>query len=164
MSNKKPNIASQVRTLVEKPITELGYTLWDVSFYKEGAEMILEIAVDKKGGMSLDDCSLLTNLVEPLIDALDPIEGAYCLMVASAGCDRELQSELQIEAAMSKNSLVSFKLFSVFEGKKEYRGHIKQFDNDIITIADADTEIALPRKLISKMKASFEESIIVTEE
>lgn len=163
MSNKKPNIASQIRTLVEKPITDMGYSLWDVTYYKEGAELTLEIAVDKKGGMSLDDCSLITNKIEPLIDELDPIQEAYCLMVSSAGCDRELHNDVHIESAKSGNLPVTFKLFSVFEGKKEYYGNIKSFDNDIITI-ESDKEISLPRKLISKMTASFETNSVVTEE
>ncbi|HBR31290.1 MAG TPA: ribosome maturation factor, partial [Clostridiales bacterium] len=68
MSNKKQNTASQVRALVEKPISEMGFSLWDVAYYKEGAELILEVSVDKKGGISLDDCSDITKKIEPIID------------------------------------------------------------------------------------------------
>jgi len=158
MANKKLNIASQVRLLVEKPITDMGYSLWDVTFYKDSADPTLEIAVEKKGGISLDDCSLITKQIEPLIDELDPIMESYCLMVSSAGYDRELNTALHIEIAMSRELPVTFKLFTVFEGKKEYCGIIKSFDNDIITISEAVVpvrETVLPRKLVAKMSAFF---------
>ncbi|MDD4164985.1 MAG: ribosome maturation factor RimP [Eubacteriales bacterium] len=157
MSNKKQNTASQVRALVEKPISEMGFSLWDVAYYKEGAELILEVSVDKKGGISLDDCSDITKKIEPIIDELDPISEPYCLMVSSAGIDRELRNDEQIGAAKDGGYTVNFKLFSLLEGRKEYYGTIKSFDNDIITIErnDETGDISLPRKLISKMTACF---------
>ncbi|HBR31289.1 MAG TPA: hypothetical protein DD733_04330, partial [Clostridiales bacterium] len=81
----------------------------------------------------------------------------YCLMVSSAGIDRELRNDEQIGAAKDGGYTVNFKLFSLLEGRKEYYGTIKSFDNDIITIErnDETGDISLPRKLISKMTACF---------
>ena len=73
-SGNLKNVASKVRALVEEPIINAGYSLWDVSYYKEGPEMILEISIDKQGGISINDCSEVTRLIDPMIDELDPIE------------------------------------------------------------------------------------------
>lgn len=153
MSKKKQNIASKVRNLVENVITDMGYTLWDVTYYKEGADMILEISVDKNAGVSLDDCSKITKTVEPLIDELDPIQGSYCLMVSSAGTDRELRTIDHIKYAIEKKLPVVIKLFSAFEGEKKFSGSIKYADKDNITIIrdQIENEIVLPKKLISKI-------------
>ena len=45
MADKKTNIAAKVRNAVEDVIINAGYDLWDVSYYKEGPEMILEISI-----------------------------------------------------------------------------------------------------------------------
>ncbi len=157
MSKKKPNITSQISSLVQKPINDMGYILWDVTYYKEGAEKTLEIAIDKKGGVSLEDCSKVTKVIEPLIDRLNPIEESYYLMVSSAGSERVLRTAAHIEAAKEHSVIVILKLFTSFEGKKEYEGSIADATPDSITITqrDTDSEITLPRKLISKMSAMF---------
>lgn len=157
MAKKKQNVASQVRELIEKPVTDIGYTIWDVVYYKEGAELILEVMIDKNNGVSIDDCSIVTRAIEPLIDELDPVNEAYCLMVSSAGSDRALNNTDHIEFAMNEKLPVIFKLFSAFESKKEFSGTIKCFDTDTVTIIqpENDSEIILPKKLISKMTASF---------
>ena len=40
--------------------------------------MILEISIDKQRGISINDCSEVTRIIEPMIDELDPIEESYC--------------------------------------------------------------------------------------
>ncbi len=155
MANKK-NIATQVRDAVEKVITDLGYTLWDVTIYKEGPELILEIAVDKEGGVSIDDCSIVTKAVDPIIDKLDPIEDEYSLLVSSAGSERELRTPFHLEYAMQKNLTVHAKLFTSFEGAKEYEGKLKSFDSDIISIAQNEKAVDIPKKIISKIIARTE--------
>ena len=67
MADRKTNIASKVRNAVEGVITEAGYSLWDVAYYKEGPEMILEISIDTVGGISINDCSEITRLIDPII-------------------------------------------------------------------------------------------------
>jgi len=152
MANKK-NIATKVRNAVEKTITDLGYTLWDVTFYKEGPEWILEISVDKDGGVTLDDCGVVTKAVDPIIDELDPIDDEYSLLVSSAGSERELRTPDHYDFAVLKNHTVNLKLFTAFEGAKEYEGKIKCHDSDIISIEQAEKVIDIPKKLISKITA-----------
>ncbi|PKM62572.1 MAG: ribosome maturation factor [Firmicutes bacterium HGW-Firmicutes-21] len=155
--SKKLNIASLVRSIVEKPINDLGLDIWDVTLYKEGAELTLEVALDKEGGVSIEDCSKTTKLIEPLIDELNPIEEGYYLMVSSAGVDRELRTAEHIEYAIKASLPVTFKLFSAFEGKKEYSGIIAVVDSDTITMRQSGTEseTVLPKKLVAKMTAHF---------
>ena len=56
---KKDNIASRVKEAVLPLVEGAGYTLWDVTFYKEVSEWILEVSIDKEEGISTDDCSVV---------------------------------------------------------------------------------------------------------
>ena len=72
----KQNIAATVRALVEPVMAEMDYSVWDVTFYKEGQEQILEVELEGKNGFSLEDCQKASNTINPLLDEADPIEQA----------------------------------------------------------------------------------------
>lgn len=156
MADKKTSIAAKVRAHVESVITDAGYTLWDVAYYKEGPEMILEISIDRNGGISINDCSAVTRLIEPIIDELDPIEESYCLQVASAGTVRSLNKEEHIQFAYHGGLNVTIGLYVAVEGSKEYRGVIESYDNDSINLNCDGVVRKFEKKQISKINAEFE--------
>ena len=56
-------IADTVRTLVEPVIEGLnaGIELLEVEYVKEGADWYLRIYIDKQGGVTIDDCQLVSE-------------------------------------------------------------------------------------------------------
>ncbi len=159
MADRKTNIATKVKSAVESVIVDAGYSLWDVSYYKEGPEMILEISIDKAGGISINDCSAVTRLIEPIIDELDPIEESYCLQVASAGTVRPLGRDEHIQFACDNRLNVTLGLYVAVDGKKEYSGVIDSFDNENITLVSDGVSHTFGKKQISKINAEFETEI-----
>lgn len=159
MADRKTNIAAKVRAAVENVITEAGYSLWDVAYYKEGPEMILEISIDKAGGISINDCSAVTRLVEPIIDELDPIEESYSLQVASSGTVRPLGREEHIQFACDNKLNVTLGLYVAVNGSKEFAGVIESFDEENITLNANGEAITFNKKQISKINAEFETEI-----
>jgi len=163
-SGTPKNIAAKVKSAVENVITEAGYSLWDVAYYKEGPEMILEISIDKAGGISINDCSAVTKLIEPIIDELDPIEESYCLQVASAGTVRPLNRDEHIMFARDNKLEATLGLYVAVDGKKEYTGVIEEFDGENITFVSGEKTIRLEKKQISKINADFATEIETIEE
>ena len=49
-------IEEKIEELVTKPITDLGYRVYDVMYVKEGKDNFLRIFIDSDKGISLDDC------------------------------------------------------------------------------------------------------------
>lgn len=148
----KQNIAAAVRTLVEPAMTEMGYSVWDVTFYKEGQEQILEVELEGKNGFSLEDCQKASNTINPLLDEADPIEQAYSLIVSGAGLTRVLRTDEHLERAIKEGWSTEVKLFAAFNGSKEYNGVITAFDKDTVTV----NETQIDRKIISKMTSILE--------
>lgn len=163
-SGTPKNIAAKVKAAVENVIIEAGYSLWDVAYYKEGPEMILEISIDKAGGISINDCSAVTRLIEPIIDELDPIEESYCLQVASAGTVRPLNRDEHIIFARDNKLEATLGLYVAVDGKKEYTGVIEEFDGENITFVNDGKTIKLEKKQISKINADFATEIETIEE
>ncbi len=159
MADRKTNIAAKVRNAVEETIVNAGYSLWDVAYYKEGPEMILEISIDKAGGISINDCSAVTRLIEPIIDELDPIEESYCLQVASAGTVRPLGKDEHIAFACDNRLNVTVGLYVAVDGSKEYNGVIESYDEESIDLISDGVTRKFNKKQISKINAEFETEV-----
>ncbi len=125
---KKGNIAARVAELVRETVEECGCSLWDVEFVKEGPDHNLIIYIDKPEGISLDDCEMVNDAVEPIIDEADPIEGSYYLEISSPGLERELKTAEHILAFVGERVIV--KLYAAKNGKKSYDGVIESFDEN----------------------------------
>lgn len=153
---KKGNIASTVAELVKEAVEECGCMLWDVEFVKEGPDHNLIIYIDKPDGVSLTDCEMVNDAVEPIIDEADPIDGSYYLEISSPGLERELKTPEHIEAFAGTE--VNVKLFTAFEGKKNYSGILSAYDSekDEITVETAGGAVVLERKQCSSIKTVCE--------
>ena len=70
-------IADTVRTLAEPVIEGLnaGIELLEVEYVKEGADWYLRIYIDKQGGVTIDDCQLVSEALNDLLDEADSIKG-----------------------------------------------------------------------------------------
>ncbi len=88
--NKKLPVAERVRSMAEPLAQELGLTLWDVQFVKEGADWVLRLFIDRESGVSIDDCVDMTHAINPVLDKEDPIPQEYLLEVSSPGFERRL--------------------------------------------------------------------------
>lgn len=117
--------AERVRGLIEQTVTELGCSLWDVRFVKEGASWYLRIFIDKEGGVSIDDCTEVSHAVDPILDEADPISVSYYLEVCSPGLNRELRDERQYRAFFG--SPVALTLYRAENGSKTVRGILTDY-------------------------------------
>ncbi|MCL2884354.1 MAG: ribosome maturation factor RimP [Oscillospiraceae bacterium] len=120
---KETNTAAVLRACetLARPLCEsLGLTLWDTRFVKEGAAWYLRYIIDKPGGISMDDCAALSRLLNPALDAADPIEQSYCLEVCSPGVGRELTRPAHFEAYQGKP--VTTRLYQPLDGQKTITG------------------------------------------
>ncbi len=153
MADKKSNVASRVRQAVEPSIISLGYSVWDVSFGKEVSDYTLEIEIDKDGMIDIDDCIRVNDVIEPIIDELDPIETQYNLVVSSAGLDRTLTCDRHYDYAIKGGYTVTAKLYTAVEGSKEHSGILAGYDSDTITVDNGEKQIKIDRKTVSKLTA-----------
>jgi len=84
------DIAARAKILAQPHAEQLGLTLWDVRFLKEGAQWYLRFWIDKPGGVNLDDCEAMSRAVDKPLDDADFISQSYSLEVCSPGIEREL--------------------------------------------------------------------------
>ena len=144
-------VTNVVRNLVEPEIEKLNIDLIEVEFVKEGPKKYLRIYIDKRGGVTLDDCELVSKTVGPMIDELDPIKESYVFEVSSPGIDRPLKTEKDF--IRYEGQLVEVRLYTQVEGKKTYEGYLDGLYGDVLKITDENSkELEFEMKNVSKVK------------
>ena len=145
---------STVETVTEiaKPIAdELGLTLWDVRFLKEGAQWKLKVFIDKEGGVSIDDCVAMSHALDKPLDDGDFIAQSYNLQVSSPGLERELTRDAHFEASIGKP--VILKLIRPYNGTREFKGILTGYKDGTITLhLPEDVEMTAEVKETSYVK------------
>ena len=81
----------RITDLVEPSLRQCGVELYDAQFTGAGGHATLRLLIDREGGVSLDDCERVSTAVSAVLDAHDPIDGAYALEVSSPGAERPLR-------------------------------------------------------------------------
>ncbi|MCA1711169.1 MAG: ribosome maturation factor RimP [Actinobacteria bacterium] len=87
--------AARLTELLTPVVAETGADLEDVSVSKAGKRSVVRIAVDRDGGIDLDDVADISRVVSDALDELDEQDPAalgdsYVLEVGSPGVDRPL--------------------------------------------------------------------------
>ena len=108
--------------------------------------------MDKDGGVTIDDCELISKELEKVLDENDPIEQAYFLEISSPGIDRPLKKKEDF--IKFNGETVDVKLYRPIEGSKEHRGKLVDFSEDgTVTIETDDDKNYRLRKRYSGRKA-----------
>ena len=117
---------------------------------KNGKNYFLRIFIDKETGIDLNDCEKVSNEINDLLDEADCIKEQYFLEVSSPGIERILRKDRHLEENIGNEIEVS--LFKKDEnGRKNYIGILKQFDDEKIVIDD----ISIQRKNIAQIKKIY---------
>ena len=134
------------------PIVESkGFELVDVEYVKEGGTWYLRAYIDKEGGITVNDCELVSREMNEILDREDYIEDSYIFEVSSPGLGRPLKKEKDYARSMGKE--LEIRTYRAIDKKKEFYGILTDYDEKKVTIQTeegetltfAKTEIALIR-------------------
>lgn len=143
----KGGAMTAVENIAEPLAEELGFELVDVEFKKEGPNYFLRVFLDKTGGITLDDCEKMSQLLSDALDEKDPITVPYYLEVSSPGLDRPLKTNKDLKRNLGKE--LDIKLYEAINGKKIIQGILRDFNEETIKIEIDNTEfIEIPRNSI----------------
>lgn len=148
---KENNTEKKITELLLPIVEEKGLELADVEFVKEGPNWYLRVYLDKDGGITIEDCEVVSRALDKKIDEADPIQQAYILEVSSPGIDRPLKRPEDF--VKYAGEIVDIKLYKPFEGSKEFQGELKGMEDKIITILnEAGQELEFAQKDVASIR------------
>jgi ribosome maturation factor RimP len=133
------------------PVGALGLDLEGVDLSSAGKRRVLRVAVDKDGGVTMDDIAEATRAVSTALDSRDLMgERTYTLEVSSPGVDRPLT--LPRHWRRNAGRLVKV---SLHDGES-LTGRITTSDDDAAVLDVEGTEHRVPFDQVSKAKIQVE--------
>jgi ribosome maturation factor RimP len=129
-------VGATIANLIEPTIVDLGYRL--VRIKLGGADkaegMILQVMCERADGtMAISDCETVSRQLSPLLDANEPIPGAYRLEVSSPGIDRPLVRPSDFEDWAGYEA--KLELTEPVNGRKRFRGIVDGYDAGEVRLA-----------------------------
>ena len=138
-TKKNGNTVDIVWKLAEPFAAQLGLSIWDVRYLKEGAEWYLRIFIDKTDGVGIEDCEAMSRAINKPLDELDPIENSYCLEVSSPGLNRELVRDEHFQAFLG--TPVRAKLIRpAQDGSRELTGILEEYNGTAVVLRTDENE------------------------
>ena len=134
---------------------EYHFELVDVEYVKEAGNWYLRAYIDKEGGITVDDCELVSRAFSDLLDKDDFIEDAYILEVSSPGLLRPLKKDKDFKRNVGNE--VELRLYKAVNKVKEDRGILTAFDDSTVTIEHEDgTTAVYERAAIALIRLAFD--------
>jgi len=117
----------KIREIIERVTERDGLELVHAEL-TGGSNAVLRILIDKPGGVTIDDCSDVSQRVSLILDVEDLIPHQYVLEVASPGLDRGLYKESDYERFAGLPAHV--RISEPVEGQRNFHGRLIGLDRE----------------------------------
>ncbi|HPK52945.1 MAG TPA: ribosome maturation factor RimP [Smithellaceae bacterium] len=146
------DLKEKVRQLAEPVVAAEGMELIHVECLKMQSRWIVRLFLDKETGVTLDDCTAVSNQLGDVFDVHDLINGSYTLEVSSPGFDRPLSRDQDF--LKYKGSKVNIKTSLKIDGVKNFHGHLVDFIEEngikIVVVEFSGKNYRIPKTEILK--------------
>lgn len=131
--------SKEIWSLIEPVVAGLGYEVVDIEFRPHSSNGLLRVYIDKKDGIQLEDCEVVSRQLSAMLDVEDPIPGHFNLEVSSPGLDRPLRKADDFERFAGE--LVKIKMaMPNLEGQRNFTGKLLGLkEGKVLLEADGET-------------------------
>ncbi len=123
-------------------------------FLSQGGRRILRIYIDREGGVSLEDCALVSRQIGDMLDVLLEKSGAYILEVSSPGLDRPLSRESDFIRFSGRKARE--KVRALIDDQKTFTGILHGVEDGKVVIETVKGHVRIPQTNISTARLVHE--------
>ena len=142
--------AAKIASVVEPLLAQEAAELVDIEWLHEHGRQVLRFYLDKKGGITLDDCEHLSNRIGALLDEADLVPGSYVLEVSSPGLDRVLKKEKDFARFAGKAVQVRLKVPQ--DGRRNFKAVLQGSVDGKVVIECEGARFEFPLGLIEEAR------------
>lgn len=156
-------LAMNIAELIEGPIEALGFRLVRVHVLG-GKEQTLQVMAERPDGtMNVADCEKVSRQLSPLLDAHDPVPGAYRLEVSSPGIDRPLVRPDDFESWAGYAARIEMN--TLIDGRRRFKGRLEGCEDREVRIevdlgAEGVQVLGLPFEFIHEARLILTDELI----
>jgi ribosome maturation factor RimP len=142
MKPKPSPVADRIRGEIEQTLVSFGHELVQLRLGGRVGNRTLTVMIDKPGGVTSADCTSMARRLSVLLDATDPIEGHYTLVVTSPGVNRPLTDDRDFVRFAGERVALRYEEEGV--GRHSVRGLLRGVEDGRAVIETDNGEIAVP--------------------
>jgi ribosome maturation factor RimP len=152
------SLPERIEQEIEKIVTSEGMELVHIEYKRQGRGYLLRVDIDKGGGVTLEDCQLVSQQVSTYLDVDDVVPGEYELQVSSPGLDRKFYRDSDYQKFLGR--LVKVKTSKAIRGLHVIVGKLKDFDGMRVVVTDPamkkDADYTIPLSEIKETRLEVE--------
>lgn len=153
--SKKESYESRTEALITPLLVENAFELVDVEYVKEAGSWYLRCYIDKPGGITINDCELVSRALSDMLDEEDFIaDDSYILEVSSPGLGRPLKKEKDFERSIGAQ--VEVKTYQAIDRQKEFTGTLTACDKDSFTIEAEGESMTFKRSDVALVRLALD--------
>lgn len=124
-----------------------GFEVVEIRYFVRYREANVEVLVWKKGGVDLNDCEKVHNVLSNALDRFEnEFRGGYNLSVSSMGLDRPVVSDDDYRRSLSEE------LELIKNDNGSIIGTLESYDGDTVTVKSGGKDIVIERKNLKKVQ------------
>jgi ribosome maturation factor RimP len=127
-------LPERVEKEIEAIATSEGLELVHIEYRKQGHGFLLRIDIDKEGGVTIEDCELVSHQVSAFLEVEDVVPTEYELQVSSPGLDRKFYKPSDYGKFIGR--LVRVRTSKAIRGLHVIVGRLKEYDGETIVVTD----------------------------
>ena len=150
---------NSIAQMIEPSLVAMGYRLVRV-LMTGGRRATLQIMAERLDDLPIthDDCAEISHSVSALLDAADPISGAYTLEISSPGIDRPLVRAEDFDRFCGFEAKIE--LVRPLDGRRRFRGRLIGTAAGVLRILTGAGETRLPLDAMARAKLVLTEDLI----
>ena len=144
----------RILELLEPVVAIDGYELLDVRLTSDRGRTVLQVFIDHEEGVTLEDTTQVTHLIDPVLDVEDPIDTSYDLEVSSPGLDRPLRTREHFRRHAGE--VVRIRTFEPIDGRRNYQGRLLGCEDDEVRVEVDGVEHRVPIAAIERANVKYQ--------
>lgn len=145
-------LKEKIWQLAEPVVLSEGMELIHVECVKMHSRWVFRFFMDKEGGVTLNDCTNVSNQLGDILDVHDLSRGPYTLEVSSPGLDRPISRDQDFKKFLGAK--VKIMTHVKIEGIKNFQGTLMDYTEEdgrkLVRIDMADKRYSIPKNEIAK--------------
>lgn len=144
-----------IMPIIDPVIVGMGYDFWGLECQVNQNTAQIRIFIDHAEGITLDDCSRVSQQLSAVLDVEDPVELPYTLEISSPGINRKLFSVEQMKNAVG--SKVKVKTTWPINERRNIRGVLLNAEDDQVTVVTPEgDEFLVPIEAIKNAELDLD--------
>jgi ribosome maturation factor RimP len=157
----EPGREARVAALAEPVLEGLGYRLVRVRISGSAGCTVQLMAERPDGTMTVEDCEIASRALSPVLDAADPIEGAYRLEISSPGIDRPLVRRSDFHRYASH--MAQIEMLAPIDGRRRFRGQLNGTEGEYVRLQTGDTTATESAEILLRIDDMMEARLVLTD-